>query len=70
MTIQVATKRSLSRRWGEYQPSKTTLFWACAATAVATMMSLVSVGMGGLPGAPRAPWPRRLLRRRTASWHP
>ena len=45
MTMQVATKRSLLRRWDEYQPSKTMLFWACAATAVATM--IIGFGWGG-----------------------
>jgi hypothetical protein len=45
MTMQATTKRSLSRRWGDYQPSKTMLFWACAAAAVATM--IIGFGWGG-----------------------
>ena len=45
MTMQAVTKRSLSRRWDEYQPSKTMLFWACAAVAVATM--IIGFGWGG-----------------------
>ena len=45
MTMQAATKRSLSRRWDEYQPSKTVLFWTCIAAAVATM--IIGFGWGG-----------------------
>ncbi|WP_217576080.1 hypothetical protein [Mesorhizobium sp. GbtcB19] len=32
-----SSKPSLARRWEDYQPSKSALFWACAVTAVATM---------------------------------
>jgi hypothetical protein len=39
------TKQSLARRWDEYQPSKSILVWACAATAVATM--IIGFGWGG-----------------------
>ena len=45
MTMQATTRRSLSRRWDEYQPSKTMLFWACIAAAVATM--IIGFGWGG-----------------------
>jgi len=45
MAMQTATKLSLSRRWEDYQPSKTLLFWACIATAIATM--IVGFGWGG-----------------------
>jgi hypothetical protein len=45
MTMQATTKRSLSRRWDDYQPSKTLLFWGCAAAAVATMIT--GFGWGG-----------------------
>jgi hypothetical protein len=45
MTMQATTKRSLSRRWDDYQPSKTVLFWCCAAAAIATM--IVGFGWGG-----------------------
>lgn len=38
MAMQSTTSRSLSRRWGDYQPSKTLLFWACVAAVVATMI--------------------------------
>jgi hypothetical protein len=31
-------KQSLIRQWDAYQPSKSTLLWACAATAVATVV--------------------------------
>jgi hypothetical protein len=43
--MQATTKRSLSRRWDDYQPSKTMLFWGCAAAAVATM--IIGFGWGG-----------------------
>lgn len=39
------TKQSLSRRFDEYQPSKSILVWACVATAVLTM--IVGFGWGG-----------------------
>ena len=39
------TTQSLSSRWGDYQPSKTILFWACIATAVVTMT--IGFGWGG-----------------------
>jgi hypothetical protein len=45
MAMQATTKRSFSRRWEDYQPSKTLLFWACIAAAVATM--IVGFGWGG-----------------------
>jgi hypothetical protein len=45
MAMQTATKRSLSRRWEDYQPTKTLLFWGCIATAIATMV--VGFGWGG-----------------------
>jgi hypothetical protein len=45
MAMQATTKRSLSRRWEDYQPSKTLLFWGCIATAIATMV--VGFGWGG-----------------------
>lgn len=45
MTMQATTKRSLSRRWDDYQPSKTMLFWGCAAAAVATI--IIGFGWGG-----------------------
>ena len=45
MAVQNNTKQSLAQRWEDYQPSKSTLGWACAATAVATM--IVGFGWGG-----------------------
>jgi hypothetical protein len=45
MAMQATTKQSLSRRMSDYQPSKTALFWSCAAAAVATM--IVGFGWGG-----------------------
>ena len=38
MAMQSTTKPSLSRRWEDYQPSKTILFWACVAAIIATMV--------------------------------
>ncbi len=35
----------LRRRWGTYRASKATLFWSCAACAIATM--IVGFGWGG-----------------------
>jgi hypothetical protein len=37
MAMQSTTKQSLSRRWEDYQPSKSILVWACLATAIATI---------------------------------
>lgn len=45
MAMQSTTKRSFSRRWEGYQPSKTMLFWACIAAIVATM--IVGFSWGG-----------------------
>jgi hypothetical protein len=45
MAMQATTKRSLSRRWDDYQPSKTVLFWGCAAAALTTI--IVGFGWGG-----------------------
>jgi alpha/beta superfamily hydrolase len=45
MSMQTNTKQSLARRWESYQPSKSALVWACAATAVATM--IVGFSWGG-----------------------
>ncbi|MDZ5697496.1 hypothetical protein [Chelativorans sp. M5D2P16] len=36
---------SIAQRWNNYQPSKSTLVWACAVTAVATMV--VGFSWGG-----------------------
>ena len=38
MAMQSTTKRSLSQRWDDYQPSKATLLWACVAAVIATMV--------------------------------
>ena len=45
MTMQSTTRRSLSQRWDDYQPSKATLLWACVAAVVATMV--LGFGWGG-----------------------
>jgi hypothetical protein len=45
MTMQSSSKTSIFQRWESYQPSKSTLVWACAATAVATM--IVGFSWGG-----------------------
>jgi hypothetical protein len=38
MAMQSTAKRSLSRRWEDYQPSKTVLFWACLAAVILTIV--------------------------------
>lgn len=38
MAMQGRGGKSLARHWDDYQPSKSMLAWACAATAVATMI--------------------------------
>ena len=38
MATQSTTKPSLSRRWEDYQPSKTILVWACIAAMIATIV--------------------------------
>lgn len=38
MAMPNNTKRSFAQRFEDYQPSKSILGWACAATAVATMI--------------------------------
>lgn len=45
MATQSTTKPSLSRRWEDYQPSKTVLVWACIAAMIATIV--VGFSWGG-----------------------
>ena len=45
MAMQSTTKPSLSRRWENYQPSKTMLVWACVAAVIATIV--VGFSWGG-----------------------
>ncbi|MGB3502876.1 MAG: hypothetical protein WBA44_14725 [Mesorhizobium sp.] len=45
MATQSTTKPSLSRRWENYQPSKTMLVWACIAAIIATIV--VGFAWGG-----------------------
>ncbi len=45
MTVQASSKPSLSRRWENYQPTKSLLIWACVGTAAATMF--VGFSWGG-----------------------
>ncbi|PWK61965.1 hypothetical protein [Aminobacter sp. AP02] len=45
MAVQSTTKPSLSRRWEDYQPSKTMLVWACIAAMIATIV--VGFSWGG-----------------------
>jgi hypothetical protein len=54
MAIQSTTKRSLSRRWDDYQPSKATLLQASAAAVVATMVIGFSWGGWVTGGTSRA----------------
>lgn len=43
--VTQSSKPSLARRWEDYQPSKSALFWACAVTIVATM--IIGFSWGG-----------------------
>jgi len=45
MAMQSTTKKSLSRRWEDYQPSKSMLVWACIAAVIATIV--VGFSWGG-----------------------
>lgn len=45
MTMQSGTTRSFARRWDDYRPTKTILFWTCIFSVVATMV--VGFGWGG-----------------------
>lgn len=45
MAMQSNTKQSFSRRWENYQPTKSILVWACIATAIVTM--IIGFGWGG-----------------------
>jgi len=45
MAMQSTRKQSLSRRWEDYQPSKTMLVWACIAAVIATIV--VGFSWGG-----------------------
>lgn len=35
--MQSSSKKSITQRWNDYQPTKAMLVWACVATAAATM---------------------------------
>ena len=43
--MQNAPKQSFARRFEDYQPTKSTLAWACIATALATM--IIGFSWGG-----------------------
>lgn len=45
MAVQNSTKKSLTQRWDDYQPSKSIVVWACVGAAVATM--IVGFAWGG-----------------------
>lgn len=45
MAVQSTAKPSLSRRWEDYQSSKTILVWACIAAVIATIV--VGFSWGG-----------------------
>ncbi len=45
MTMQNTTKQSFAQRWNDYQPTKSILLWACAVTAIATM--IIGFNWGG-----------------------
>jgi len=57
MAKQDGSKRSLTQRLNDYQPTRTMLVWASVGTAVATC-SLDSPGEAGSPAALRATWRR------------
>jgi hypothetical protein len=40
-----SSKPSLARRWEDYQPAKSTVFWTCAMTVVATL--IIGFNWGG-----------------------
>lgn len=54
MAVQSAAKRTFFQRWEDFQPSKTMLFWACAAAIVATTVVGFSWGGWVTGGASRA----------------
>lgn len=41
----MSDSKTIGRRWEEFRPSKTTWFWSCVGTAVATI--IVGFGFGG-----------------------
>jgi hypothetical protein len=43
--MQMRNKQSIIRRWESYQPTKSILLWACAVTAILTM--IVGFNWGG-----------------------
>lgn len=45
MAMQPGSKTSIAQRWEDYQPTKSTLVWACLTTAVVTMF--VGFSWGG-----------------------
>ena len=45
MAMQANTKQSFGRRWENYQPSKTMLFWACVGAIIVTV--IVGFSWGG-----------------------
>lgn len=45
MAMQNNSRKSVTQRWDDYQPTKSTLLWACVGAAVATM--IVGFSWGG-----------------------
>ena len=45
MAMRNTTKQSFALRWNDYQPTKSILLWACAVTAILTM--IVGFNWGG-----------------------
>lgn len=37
MAVQDSSRKSVAQRWDDYRPTKSTLVWACAGAAVATV---------------------------------
>jgi hypothetical protein len=45
MAMQGSSKKSVTQRWEDYQPTKSTLVWACIVAAIATVV--VGFSWGG-----------------------
>ena len=50
MAVQSNSKRSVAKRWDDYQPTKSTLMWACVACVAVTLVAGFTWG-GWVTGA-------------------
>lgn len=54
MAMQSSSRKTMSQRWDDYQPTKSTLFWACVGAVIAAIVVGFSWGGWVTGGTSRA----------------